>query len=82
MAYTFTTIQLNKVIGVRFQLNPPDATTMAVSVDEPCHAIKNIAMRSIRTRPRGQFGPKSHAAYAGSRKRGPHHPSLQGVNLP
>lgn len=66
------------VIGVRFQLTPPDATTMAVSVDEPCHALKNIAMRSIRTKPRGQFSLKSHTANACTCHRGPHQPRLQG----
>jgi transposase-like protein len=54
--------QLLGVIGVRFQLNPPDATTMAVNVDELYLAPKNVAKKSIRTGPRGQFSPKSHAA--------------------
>jgi len=71
-----------RVIGVRFQLNPPTVTTSAVSVDELFFALKNRAKKSIRTKPRGRFIPKSHAAYAGTRHRGPHHPSLQGANLP
>ena len=69
-------------IGVRFQLNPPASTTRAVNVDGLCFALKNIAKKPIRTRPRGQFSPKSPHAKACTHQRRPHHLSLQGVNLP
>ena len=48
-------------IGARCQLNPPAATTSAVSVDELFFALKNRAKKSIRTVPRGQFIPNSPA---------------------
>ena len=40
------------------------------NVDESCSALKDIAIKSIRTRPRGQLSRKSHAVYAGTRERG------------
>ena len=70
------------VIGVRFQLNPPASTTRAVNVDGLCFALKNIAKKPIRTRPRGQFSPKSPHAKACTHQLRPHHLSLQGVSLP
>ena len=45
------------------------------NVEESCSALKDIAIKSIRTRPRGQLSRKSHAVYAGTRERGPHHPT-------
>jgi len=56
------------------------------NVDEPCYALKSIAVKSIRTRPMGQLSPKPHAAYAGTRERHPHHPrprslAAQGVGV-
>jgi len=69
-------------MGVRFQLIPPDATTRAANGDGLCFALKNIAKKLIRTRPRGQFSPKSPHAKACTHQRRPHHLRLQGANLP
>ena len=56
-----------------------DATTTGVSIDGLCSALKKIARKSIRTRPRGRFSSKSHAAYAGTLKRRPHQPRPRGL---
>ena len=51
-----------------------DATTTGVLIDGLCSALKDIAIKSIRTRPRGQFSPKSHAVYASTHHRRSHQP--------